>query len=445
MKKRYVIALIITGLILYLSHHFWMGTKAHPNFDLMLFIIVLVLGYLLSLKVASYLADLKTVKGKSRIEIIFLVLFFIILFVPMCSINKDIYSKQENRTLTKWQPLITKKNKINFNFGKDFDSWFSDRFFTRNFVISNYSLLRYNMAEIYYENKMGFINKKNNWISTKYAIGNPTIKQKDRDLTVYNIEKLKEFCNEKGIKFYIIIAPRKQEICHKYLYPILFNPSAYSSTRKMIEYVKEKTGVEIVYPYKELEKLQNRDIAYFKTDHHWTDEGAYLGYLQVMEQVKKDFPDVKISGKDDFNYNNNKKVKVEPPYGYHFGRTYKSMNLNDESVFDRNYKYFYHKTFDCTKYGEEHHGKKQYNLYNFHNDIDAPNMVLFGDSFTLNLLPSLPSSFKDTLNIYTYASDDYSFPFKIKRFEKYISENHPQVLIITLSEIRRLQYLFDKE
>ena len=444
MKKRYVIAFIITGLILYLSHHFWMGTKTHPNFDLMLFIIVLVLGYLLSLKVASYLADLKTVKGKSRIEIIFLVLFFIILFVPMSSINKDVSSKQENRTLTKWQPLITKKNKINFNFGKDFDNWYSDRFFMRYFVIKNYTLLRYNLAENYYKDKKGFINKKNNWMNCdRYEL--KSIGQKDKDLTVYNINKLKEYCDKKGIKFYIIIAPRKNEICYKYLYPVLIRPNRYGYTKEIMAYVKAKTGVEIVYPYKDIEKFQNHDMAFFKTDHHWTDGAAYIAYLQVMEQVKRDFPYIKISAADDFNYKYTHKVKVEPSSGYHNGSTYDNMNLDDKKILDTKYKYFYHKKFDCMKYEHRNYGENNYHIYKFHNDIDAPNMVLFGDSFTLNLLPTLPSSFKDTLNIFSYVTDSYTYPFKIKRFEKYISENHPQVLIITLSEIRRLQYLFDKE
>ncbi len=440
-KRRSIIAGIITLGILYLCFSFW-----NKHFEL--FIIVSVLSYLLSYKLVDYLADFKTIKDKSRIDVIFLTIFFILLFVPMLKIdNVSTFSKQEGRSLAKYKPLIKKGHKINYNYGKDFDNWFNDRFFLRNIITGIYSDFKYKLAYNYYENTKGFINKKNHWISDIYDPEAEDIYKKEKAFTIYNINKLKEFCNKHNIKFYIIIVPRKEEIYTKELYPIVKNIKKYKETKKLIHYIKKQTNVEVIYPYDELKQLQKTGYSYFKTDHHWTDEGAYLGYLKLMEKVKKDFPDIKIAKENDFHYIYKRKVKVLPHAGFHNGRTYSIMKLQDKSVFDTKYKYFISNDFDYNKRDEISKGKEHYEICVFNNNTDAPNAVLFGDSFTLNLLPIMPASFKNTTNIYSWVPEEKYIhsAFKISRFEEYILKNNPQVLVITLSDINRLNYLFDKE
>ena len=131
MKKRYFIALGLTLWVLYITHHGWMGYKNAPAFDPMLLIIISVLSYLAGLKITSYLADFKNLQHKSRIEIVFLAIFFIFLFIPMSKINQDAKSETENRYLAKYKPLITKEGQLNLSFGKDFENWFNDRFAMR--------------------------------------------------------------------------------------------------------------------------------------------------------------------------------------------------------------------------------------------------------------------------------------------------------------------------
>ena len=436
-KKRSIIAGIITLGILYLCFSFW-----NKHFEL--FIIISVLSYLLSFKLVDYLADFKTIKDKSRIDVIFLTIFFILLFVPMLKIdNVSTFSKQEGRSLAKYKPLIKKGHKINYNYGKDFDNWFNDRFFLRNIITGIYSDFKYKLAYNYYENTKGYINKRNNWISEEYV----SKTDKDKKLTIYNINKLKEFCDKHNIKFYIMIVPQKEDIYAKELYPVIRNSQNYKENNELIRYIKENTGIEIVYPHNELKQLRKTGFSYFKTDAHWTDEGAYLGYLRLMEKVKKDFPNIKIAKENDFHYIYKRKVRVLPRAGFHNGRTYSIMKLQEKSVFDTKYKYFISNDFDYNKRDEILKDSDLYEIYIFNNDTDAPNAVLFGDSFTLNLLPILPASFKNTTNIYSWVPEkkDIYSAFKISRFEEYILKNNPQVLVITLSDRHRLNYLFDKE
>ena len=439
-KRRSIIAGITTLGVLYLSFGFW--SRQYE-----LFIIISVLSYLLFYKLVDYLADFKTIKDKSRIDIIFLTIFFILLFVPMLKIDSSEISAQENRSLAKWKPLIKKHHKINYNFGKDFESWYNDRFFLRNIITGIYSDYRYKLAYNYYENAKGFVNKRNNWISTKFTPVTTKYTQKDKKLFVYNINKLKEFCNKHNIKFYIMIIPQKTDICVKELYPIIKDPQKYRENKELVKYIKEKTGVEIIYPYDDLNQLQQKThTAYFKTDHHWTDEGAYLGYLSLMKKVRQDFPGIKIGTTDDFHYIYDSRIKVLPNLGFFDGVTYNIMKLHDKSVFDTKYKYFVSDIFDYNKRTEYSHDEEYYKIFIFNNNTNAPNVTLFGDSFTLNLLPILPSSFKTTTNIYSWVEgDNINSAFNVARFEKNILKNNPQILVITFFDMPRLKYLFDKE
>lgn len=80
--------------------------------------IITVISFLVLWKIVNYISNFKTIKQASRLDIIFLTLFFIILFIPMSHISKKDISTQENRTLTKWRGLIKPNGEINFEFGK---------------------------------------------------------------------------------------------------------------------------------------------------------------------------------------------------------------------------------------------------------------------------------------------------------------------------------------
>ncbi len=443
MRKRYFISSAITLGLLLLTSKFWFIDG--KQFDFYIFFIVLVVSYLFAFKIIDYLADFKTIQHQSRIEIVFLALFFTILFIPMMHITQDKISSSENRTLAVWKPLITSKGEINYKFGKDFDNWFNDRFFLRKPIVKTYKNFKYRIAYQYYETAQGFLNKKNKWMDSDKSTNDVHYTQKDYDKAVRSIVKLQKFCEKNNIRFYIIIAPRKQEIYTKELYPMLKNKSRFNESIKMANYIKNKTNVDIIYPFNELKDLSKKDYAYFKSDHHWTDEGAYLGYLKLMQQVKKDYPDIYINTNKDFDYFYSNKVRVLPDTGLFEGRTYKVMNLHDKKLLDAKYKYYKHKKSDNIKYHSKNFKGKYYWFLDYKNNIKAPKLLLFGDSFTLNLLPSIVYSFSNTKNIYTYVSGENGMKnMNIKRFENEILNHKTDVLVICLSEIIRIGFLYEE-
>jgi len=113
---------------------------------------------------------MKKEKHHSRIDIAFLIICAVLMYLPISHISNAEISTKENRKFATWQPLITKNGKLNYNFGKDFDNWFNDRFFLRLQIVKMYSAMRYNMAYQYYETQKGFLNKKNNWMNNLISL-----------------------------------------------------------------------------------------------------------------------------------------------------------------------------------------------------------------------------------------------------------------------------------
>ena len=114
--------------------------RAKMDFDFLFFGAILILTFLLAYKLSNYVAEFNTIKGKSRVEVIFLTIFFIFLFIPMLHINQEDISQRENRTLAQWKPLIQENNTINFEFDKDFNNWFDDRFNLRELFLKIHDL-----------------------------------------------------------------------------------------------------------------------------------------------------------------------------------------------------------------------------------------------------------------------------------------------------------------
>ena len=306
MRKRTVLSILLTIVMTFLSINFWLVRNGiHTSFKFDIFVIVVVLSFLLFYKLMDYVADYKTIKGKSRIDIIFLTIFFVFLFIPMSNINQDERSIQENRMLAKWQPLV-KDNKINFNFGKDFEAWFNDRFNFRQIFVNIYN-------SIFFKQILanGIIDKKTGFTYFNGLFRHSTIKQiKGNIQYLYDFD---DFCKKHNIKLYTLIVPSKADIHETRLAIKRFSLKDEKRKHKeFMDYVQEvqtENKIKIVYPYNAMKKVSSDKLLYFKTEHHWTDDGAFIGYKELMKEIKKDFPDVKILSTGDFDYFYDKKVR----------------------------------------------------------------------------------------------------------------------------------------
>jgi len=448
-KKRYIIAFVITLGILWLTNPYWLifKSKHHAHFEFYIFSIILICGYLLSLKLTEYLADFKTLKNQSRIEIIFLTIFFTMLFVPMSHIDRvTTRSGTENRNLAEYKPLFEKGYKINYNFGNDFNNWFNDRFYLRkNLIHFQKYILYYTFSHFVKCSSGKGIDKHNDFLYCERYIYSKVVLDKSFNA----LKKFNKFCVENNIKLYTIIVPEKEQV---YMLP---------KTKRLIndhikEYINKKkySQLNIIYPVEELKKASDNQYMYFKTEHHWTDDGAFIGYLTIMDEIKKAYPFVKILDYKDFDYKYNKEVQADWEENvFTYGQTCDNLALPQplcQKSLNVNYRYFTHKDAGSLKKEIVDEQFIKHKNYVYDKGVNL-RVVLLGTSMSENLSKFLPYSFKNTkrirLNNVKGVPNDSKTYFKIMKYNKAQILNYkPDIIIfcITYSNFPSLSQLFER-
>ncbi len=375
---------------------------------------------------------------RNLLDTIFIFIFLIFLCIPALYISLEKNDYIEYRSLNIF-PSFKINGKINNKFGEQFEKYFNDRFF-----------LRKNFQNIFA--KLSLINniiKRNDTIHFKdsnfmYQENNYYI-----DFNSDAIKRLNEFdkyLKNKGIKLYILVPPKK-----RYVYSKPFENYDNTLTQKTLQKYKyqklqQNTNIKnrIIYP---LDDLENSPIlTYYKTDHHWTDFGAYIAYHKLMKEIKKDFPDIYIAPLTDFKYSQNTMIEVNEIFidgdtemGFDIGSESRQLHyIDDLQKRFENTPYHYYGTTNMKKdgntyksYGENKNGK--YTIY------------VYGNSFSFAILKYLLKSANKIK--FTYASNsEWNERFKFKKYaEKDLEKYKPDIFILLASDYELLELnKFDK-
>lgn len=449
MKKRYFIALGITVLLLYLTHHCWFGYKSSTHFDCLLFITVLILGYLISLKLTSYIADFKSIKNQSRIEIVFLSVFFILLFLPISHIDQSKISISENRTLAKYHPLITKKGKLNLKYGKEYEEWFNDRFF-----------LRYDLINLNYIYKLLLNNKiktnqitytgSNNWaIFNSYIPNKNIIPNSKYPIILKNLNKFNEFCAQNNIKLYVLIVPPSEYLYQEQLIKEAQKPEDLKFINNKINILKQQANMKIIYPYEALKKASKKDWVAYKVDIHWTEYGAFIGYKELIRVIQKDFNNITPVKETDYNIFRSKKIRSNFYRKFYNGHTFSIapfLNIYAYKILDTEYLNYDNKNINLLKTNVvDIEGARNKTFYY---PKGANYRVLeIGTSMNENLLQFTPYTFKNLkyIRLNTIKGRPNKEEFKImKYYKKDILDYKPDIIILCITplNLKELQNIF---
>jgi len=326
--------------------------KKYFHFDWMIFFTISVLSFLLSFKIVAYLSKFKIKKNHSRIDIVFLSVFFALLFVPMMHISDAEKSEQENRTLAT-KPLLKDVYREGCNYGTKFEQWFNDRFFGRQEFISIHDSIKYSFNSII-KNDKALYDKKLDWMFN-FPLALNTPNENNKKLIVQNIIKLDKWCAERGIKFYVFIVPKKESIYQDLLkQSIGFEEEKDNTFEKFFADIqKQSVGVNIIYPYEELKKASEKDFVFFKNAHHWTDWGAYIGYEKLMGKIKKEFPDINVVTLDDYKHSISNLIRDDWERYFNYGHTTRLLNISNEKakkdILLTEYNYYDNKDVDNMK------------------------------------------------------------------------------------------------
>ena len=346
-------------------------------------------------------------------NIIYLILVFLILIFPIKKIDNKEIDINENRTLAKKSQLFL-ENKINLNFGKEAEDWLSDHFYRRAFIIKeNNKLDKIIKGRI--ENNLAFLGK-DDWIFYK---GDNSILNY-QNINLFSNEELnqikntlisrKKYFDKKKTKYYTIVIPDKNKIYGDRYYPTYIKKINSIGRKQLQLYLKNlNNNVSIIYPYENLLRESRKNLIYWKNDTHWNSYGAYIGYLELMKEIKKDFPDIQEVKEKDLILSKDSHLKGDLStflfdVDKKMEKKYSNILYNNFSLKKRSFNYIK----NDGKNGIITESNKKYKV------------LVFRDSFTISMVPYISQ---------TFGKVNYVWSHNLNEYEDLINEYQPDIVI----------------
>lgn len=205
-----------------------------------------------------------------------LMLLFLIFIFGMSILNilgKDkSFSEQENRKL-KTKPVFSVDNLLYNKFTSKYEKYIADQFVFRNSFINVKSVSERVMCK-----------KENNDVylgHDDYLIDK--FKKPNKDDFNERMKAVNAFSNKnKNLSKYIMLIPNKVKVLEDKL-------PAFTPVENQTEYINKfysglEKDIKPIDVFGILNKNKDKYI-YYKTDHHWNTEGAYLAYLKFCDSA----------------------------------------------------------------------------------------------------------------------------------------------------------------
>lgn len=226
----------------------------------------------------------------NKIDFIFILIFVILLFIPMSHISNAEKSEKENRMLAKKPELIV-NGQVNEKYGSEFNDYFQDRFYGRKQIIRLYSHIQKTL--FFNRHKKVFIGK-DGWLFLKedHSLDNFQNKTLFFDEDLEHIAKylsdINDWATKNGKDFYYVIVPDKNKIYGENITTLKkLRPDSESRANQLVNYLHQNTKIKVIYLYDVLTLNKPNGLLYYKTDTHWNDFGAFLGYQEIINKIKE--------------------------------------------------------------------------------------------------------------------------------------------------------------
>jgi hypothetical protein len=300
----------------------------------------------------------------------------------MSKINFNDVSVNENRNLKKYNPFFNENGKINYEWGKDFEEFFNDRFNKRDKIVNLYhhakNIISNNIADYSaFRGQDGWWFSEDSFYSIK-VLGktlSPYTNDELQKIAVY-LQSVNDWCKKNNKKFYFFIPPNNQRIYPEYFPSFIRKPllNNQQRTQQLLKYLQDHTNIKVIYPIDLLIEHKKDGLLYWKTDTHWNELGAFWGYFALMHEISKDFnikPIVYENLKETYYYRGD----LSRPY----------ISIEDDKTI--------YWVPNIMKEYKEFIERKQYYIF-LENNSRKYNIVMFRDSFSTLMLPYLGNTFR---------------------------------------------------
>lgn len=233
--------------------------------------------------------------NKIKADRLLIIVFIAIIILPQIIfwfINKETIevSTTENRKLNS-------KPKLEFetitSYPKNFDNYYNDHLPFRNELRKIWTNLNYELFKTTVDNRV--LIGKDGWL---FYRGDQTIEQtrgiigytnKEKEDILSKLQSNVDRLKEKGIETYVLVLPNKENIYREKLPNSISIEKDKTKAEELIDYIKENSDINIVYPKEELLEAKEKYQVYKKYDTHWNKVGALIGTICLQTTIDPKF------------------------------------------------------------------------------------------------------------------------------------------------------------
>lgn len=266
-----------------------------------------------------------------------------------------------------------------------FKSYYKENFGLKTSLVNSYISFKSNLLNEdpiphrVVQGKEGWLflgNHFNNGLNNSF--GNNRFKPNELENITTYLEQIKNHLTQRNIAFYVVIPSDKNRIYQEYL------PYKLQQNTTKLEFLKSHLSktleLNIIDLYEPLVKAKNSEQVYIKTDTHWNDYGAFVGYDIVMNRLNEAFKITKLNLNDYTIISDND----------YYGDIAKMINLN---LKDTRIK-FSKKVKRASRLKES-----KSNVYHYVNPNNNLKLLFYRDSFSNAWIPFFNETFGECLYI----------------------------------------------
>ncbi|MBK7030438.1 MAG: hypothetical protein IPH45_15105 [Bacteroidales bacterium] len=303
-----------------------------------------------------------------------------------------------------------------------YEAYYNDHFAYRNQLVKVYSDLSLNLFNKCPYPDQVILGKKGNLFMVPKELVNyqrtDLFTREDLDKVKSDFLFRKKYLAEKGIDYYFAICPTKYSIYPEYLPWFVQQKDTISRTDQFIGLLKS-IGIKVIdlRPALLAAKDSIPEGLFMATDNHWNDIGGFVGYQEIMKNIRHNFPGLKMKQSSDYN------IQTMWRDG---GNLAVILNKAKEM---RDRRYFFNPKYKVTtsliqpcpyQVPEEFEAKEYFKGYT-QSDASLPNILIIHDSFG----QYVQSYFKDSFSRTVFIWDKWQY----KLNESILEQEKPDIYV----------------
>lgn len=332
-----------------------------------------------------------------KINLVFIIVFMLIITLPYLFAHRDVdgrISNMENRVLAAYPLLMEEDGGINKAYSSQFEEWIGDNFRGRTSLMELNASLQYRLFQNIV--KTDVLQGEDGWLFTnsqdqieEYQHSN-LMSESQMETFGMQLQNLSDYLQKKGIAFYYFQCYSKEAI-----YPEKYNKyilqTGEKSRTEQIMTLLETMDIRLIDSKNIMLEHKADDLIYFQyvDTIHWNEEGAYWGYQELMNEIHKDFGDIPVLKKE--NYEIYEEERSTSIYGFEYPYTentpvYQLKNPQAVEISENDWEWLHYK---------EHTHEYSNKTIGNHAKI-----LLVGDSYIrMFLKDDIAESFEETLSV----------------------------------------------